>query len=229
LRLFCFPYAGGGASVFRNWANFLPAQVEVCPIQLPGRENRINETPFKRLSHLLDELADVLQPLFDLPFAFFGHSMGALVSFELTRQLRQRDAPLPSHLFISGSGAPQMSDPEPPIHQLPRDEFVAAVRRFNGTPEEVWQHDELVKILLPYLRADFEVCETYVYQPDARLSTPITVYGGRQDQNIKSERLRAWSEQTTKACVVHMFPGDHFFLHSSREQLLMALSQELIS
>jgi len=227
LRLFCFPYAGGGTSVFGNWSNLLPAQIEVCPIQLPGRETRINEAPFKRLSCLVEELADVLLPVFDLPFAFFGHSMGALISFELTRRLRQRHLPLPSRLFVSGSGAPQLSDPKPPIHQLPREEFIAAVRRFNGTPEEVWEQEELVEILLPHLRADFEICETYVYQSASPLSIPITVYGGRQDQKIKLEWLDAWCEQTTRTCILHMFPGDHFFLHSSRKQLLMTLSQEL--
>jgi Predicted thioesterase involved in non-ribosomal peptide biosynthesis len=228
IRLFCFPYAGGGASIFGNWFNFLPAQVEVCPIQLPGRENRINEPPIKRLSALVDELIEILLPLIDLPFAFFGHSMGALISFELTRLLRQSNLPLPSQLFISGFGAPHMPDPEPPIHHLPLQEFVAAIRRHNGTPEEVWQHEELVRIVLPYLRADFEICETYVYQPDILLPIPITVYGGRQDPGIKPERLRAWSEQTTKNCIVHMFLGDHFFLYSCREQLMMTLSQELM-
>jgi Predicted thioesterase involved in non-ribosomal peptide biosynthesis len=229
LRLFCFPYAGGGASVFGSWSNLLPPWVEVCPIQLPGRENRVNEAPFKRLSVLLEELIEDLLPVFDLPFAFFGHSMGALISFELTHRLQQCNLSLPSQLFISGFGAPQAPDPQPPIHQLPLEEFVAAVRRYNGTPEEVWQHEELVKLLLPYLRADFEICETYIYQPDILLPMPITVYGGHQDPGIKLERLKAWREQTTKTCAVHMLPGDHFFLHSSRDQLLRTLSQELIT
>ncbi len=226
-RLFCFPYAGGGASIFANWSNFLPAWIEVCPIQLPGRENRIGETPLKRLSVLVDELVEALLPVLDLPFTFFGHSMGALVSFELTRQLRKRNLSLPSRLFLSGCGAPQMSNLEPPIYHLPREEFIAAVRRLNGTPEEVWQHEELVKILLPYLRADFEIVDTYIYQPDVPLTIPITVYGGQQDRKVQPERLGAWSEQTTKTCVVRIFPGDHFFLRSSRKPLLTTLSQEL--
>jgi surfactin synthase thioesterase subunit len=227
LRLFCFPYAGGGASVFRSWHSLLPMQVEICPIQLPGRENRLNETPFKRLSVLVDELVDVLLPVFDMPFAFFGHSMGALVGFELTRRLRQYNQPLPFQLFTSGSGAPQMPNQKSPIHQLPKEEFIAAVKYLKGTPDEVWQHEELVKILLPYLRADFEICESYIYQPEAPLSIPITVYGGRQDPKVGIEQLGAWSKQTINSCVVHLFPGGHFFLHNSREQLLMTLSQDL--
>ena len=227
LRLFCFPYAGGSASIFANWSSFLPAWVEVCPIQLPGRENRINETPLKRLSALVDRLVEALLPVSDLPFTFFGHSMGALISFELARRLRQRDLPLPCQLFISGCGAPQVHVSEPPVYHLPKEEFIAAVKRLNGTPEEVWRHEELVKILLPYLRADFEMIDTYIYQPDLPLPMPFTVYGGQQDQKVQPERLGAWSEQTTKACVLRIFPGDHFFVHSSRQQLLTTLSQEL--
>jgi surfactin synthase thioesterase subunit len=226
-RLFCFPYAGSGASLFANWSTLLPAWVEVCPIQLPGRENRINETPLKRLSALVDRLVEALLPVSDLPFTFFGHSMGALISFELARRLRQRNLPLPSQLFLSGCGAPQMSYSEAPVYHLPREEFIATVKRLNGTPEEVWQHEELVKILLPYLRADFEIIDTYTYQPYEPLPIPFTVYGGQQDQKIHPERLGAWREQTTRACVVRIFPGDHFFLNSSRKQLLTTLSQDL--
>lgn len=229
LRLFCFPYAGGGASIFANWSNFLPAWVDVCPIQLPGRENRINETPLICLSILVDELVEALLSVTELPFAFFGHSMGALISFELARRLRQLGLPLPSQLFLSGCGAPQASTAEPSTYHLPREEFIVAVKRLNGTPEEVWQHEELVKVLLPYLRADFEIIETYRYQPDLPLPIPIIVYGGQQDQKIQPERLGAWNEQTTKTCIVRMFSGDHFFLHSSRKQLLTTLSQELKS
>jgi surfactin synthase thioesterase subunit len=227
LRLFCFPYGGGGASFFREWYKHLPEQIEICAIQIPGRENRINEAPFRRLSVLVDELAEALRPVIDLPFAFFGHSMGALISFELIRRLRQCNLPLPLRLFVSGFGAPQLPDTGPPIHQLPKNEFVMAIKHFNGTPEEVWQDEEFVEILLPLLRADFEICETYDYQPEPPLPIPIVVYGGWQDPKIKREQLEAWAEQTQNTCAVNMFPGDHFFLHSHRERFLVALAQEL--
>lgn len=227
LRLFCFPYAGGGGSAFGSWSNYFPAQVEVCPVQLPGRESRLKETPYKRLTLLVDVLAEALLPALDKPFAFFGHSMGALIGFELTRYLRQRAMPQPIHLFAAGARAPQLPDTEPPVHHLPEEEFVDALRTFNGTPEEVLQHKELMEILLPCLRADFEICETHVYQPDAPLSMPITVFGGWQDKKIAPHELGAWRDQTSSACAVHMFPGDHFFLHSCREQLLQIVSRVL--
>ena len=118
-RLFCFPYAGGGASIFRTWPERLPPDIEVCAIQLPGREDRFGEPTFENLSSVIDVLADVLCPYTDFPFAFFGHSLGALISFELTRRLRRQKTPCPMQLFVSGHRAPQIPDPDPPIHQLP--------------------------------------------------------------------------------------------------------------
>lgn len=228
LRLFCFPYAGGSASIFGTWPGYLPLDVEVCPVQLPGRENRLKETPYTRLTPLVEALAESLLPALDQPFAFFGHSMGALVSFELARQLRRQAKPLPTHLFISGARAPQLPDPEAPIHHLAEKEFIGALKRLNGTPEEVLQHEELMKILLPYLRADFEVCETHVYQSEGPLQVPITVFAGLQDKNVGLQRSEAWCEQTSAACAVRMFAGDHFFLHSARKELLQALSLALM-
>jgi medium-chain acyl-[acyl-carrier-protein] hydrolase len=227
LRLFCFPYAGGGASIFRTWSNYLPAQVEVCPVQIPGRETRLMETPYKRLTLLIDVLAEALAPFLDKPFVLFGHSMGALISFELVRWLRQHAMPQPIRLLVSGARAPQLSDQEPHLHHLPEKEFVEAILHLNGTPEDVLRHKELMQIILPYLRADFELCETYVYQPEAPLSIPITVFGGWQDKKVKPHELGDWREQTLKACVIHMFSGDHFFLHSCREQMLLNLSHQL--
>lgn len=227
LRLFCFPYAGGGASIFRSWHEYLPTQIEVCPIQLPGRENRLRERPYKRLTEVIDALADSLPPILDKPFAFFGHSLGALIGFELARQLRQRAMPQPVHLFVSGARAPQIPDPKAPIHNLPDKEFVEAVRDFGGTPEEVLQHEELMEILLPCLRADFEVCETHIYQPGDPLSIPITAFGGWQDKKIAPDEIEAWRNQTLSSFVVRMFPGNHFFLHNVREELLLHISGAL--
>jgi medium-chain acyl-[acyl-carrier-protein] hydrolase len=229
LRLFCFPYAGGSASTFGAWPNYLPAYVEVCPVQLPGREGRLRETPYRRLEPLIDALAQGLLPAFDKPFAFFGHSMGALISFELTRYLRRNAKPQPVHLFLSGARAPHTPDAEPPIHHLGEKEFIEAIKRLDGTPQEVLQHEELMQILLPYLRADFEVCETHAYQPEEPLSVPVTAFGGWQDKSISPDKVKAWCEQTSGACNVHMFAGGHFFLHSARAELLQTLSGEIES
>ncbi len=228
LRLFCFPYAGGGASVFRAWPDDLPAGVEVCSVQLPGRESRLKEPLFTRLPPLVQTLARVLRSYMNMPFAFFGHSVGTLVSFELARELRRQSAPGPLYLFVAGRWAPQIPDPDPPIHQLPEPEFREELRRFNGTPELVLQHNELMSLLLPTLRADFEINETYAYTADEPLDCPIFAFGGLQDVKVSQEGLAAWRAHTRSNFKLRLFPGDHFFLHSARTLVLQALSQDLI-
>ncbi len=227
LRLFCFPYAGGGVSIFRAWSDGLPADVEVCPVQLPGRGTRLMEPPFTRLSPLIQALAQALFPLLDKPFAFFGHSLGALVSFELARQLRRQYAMQPVRLFISADRAPQIPNRDPAIHNLPEGEFLVELCRLNGTPRQVLEDEELRQIMLPLLRADFAVYETYGYSTEPPLNCPISVFGGLQDQRVNRGDLEAWREQTSISFSLRMFPGDHFFLNTTQPVLLRVLSQEL--
>jgi medium-chain acyl-[acyl-carrier-protein] hydrolase len=227
LRLFCFPYAGGGATVYRGWAAGLPSTVEVCAIQPPGREARLRETPMSRISALVPAIADALLPHLRQPFAFYGHSMGALVSFELSRLLRREHGLQPSQLFVSAKSAPQLPPLEPPIHSLPEPEFVERLRELNGTPQQVLEHRELMQVMFPILRADFTACETYVYADDDPFDFPITVYGGLQDAKIPRDRLDAWRAHTNAAFAVRMFPGDHFFIHQQQPQLLRTLHADL--
>lgn len=230
VRLFCFPYSGAAASIYYPWADQLPASIEVCPVQLPGHGTRLQEPLATRLAPQVEALAAGLAPAFDRPFAFFGHSMGALLSFELARYLRWQGRPGPTHLFVSGHGAPHLPDRNPPLHALPDDQFVVKLRELNGTPEEVLHHQELLQLLIPVLRADFAVCETYVYQPEPPLNCPISAYGGLGDGYVNREELAAWREQTTGSFSLRMFPGDHFYLNtpSNRTHLLMALARELL-
>ena len=226
LRLFCFHYAGGGALSFRNWSAELPATIEVCPIQLPGREKRLREPAFTRLEPLIQALTSSILPFLDQPFACFGHSMGGLIAFELARHIRRHYGLHPSHLFISGCRAPQIPRIELPIHALPDAEFLEELRRLNGTPEAVIADTELMKLLLPTLRADFALNETYIYQNEPPLDCPITVFGGLQDPDINRDQLAAWRSQTRAAFSLHMLPGDHFFLHQERSLLVKLLFAE---
>ncbi len=227
LRLFCFPYAGGGASMFSTWSDNLPAEIEVYAIQLPGRESRLMEPPFTRLSPLVQTLAYFLYPYLQKPFAFFGHSMGSLISFELARYLRREQGLAPMHLFVSGHRAPQIPDPNPPIHQLPETAFIEKLRKLNGTPELVIRNTELMQHVLPVLLADFAICETYVYSPEKPLTCSISALGGLQDGEASHGDLLAWRAQTQSFFTLHMLPGNHFFLHSARASLLRAISLEL--
>jgi medium-chain acyl-[acyl-carrier-protein] hydrolase len=227
LRLFCFPYAGTGASIFRTWSDGLPADVEVCPVQFPGRGTRLMETPFTQLSLLVQALAQALVPLMDKPFAFFGHSLGALVGFELARQLRRQAGVQPVRLFISADRAPQIPQRDGPIHALPEGEFLVELRRLNGIPGKVLEEVDLMQIMLPALRADFAVYETYVYSTEPPLNRPFSIFGGLQDDRVSRGDLEAWQDQTSGSFSMRMFPGDHFFLGTTEPLLLQVLSQEL--
>ncbi len=227
LRLLCFPYAGGGVSVFRAWEDELPETVDVCPVRLPGRESRWKEPPFTRLTPLVETLARVLRPMLDVPFAFFGHSMGAFVSFELARQLRREGGPTPVKMFVSGASAPQIPDPDPPIHELPDPEFLEELQRLNGMPKEVIRVEEVLRLMMPTLRADVGLVETYTYSSEEPLGCPISSYGGKKDCKATPHDLVAWSEQTASDFRLRLFPGDHFFLLGARESVLDDVSREL--
>ncbi len=227
LRLFCLPYAGGGALIFRAWPDGLPADVEVCPIQLPGRGSRLMERPFTQLASLVEALAQALIPLLDKPFAFFGHSLGALVGFELARHLRSLYGVHPVRLIVSASRAPQFPHRDRPIHTSSEEEFLAQLRRLNGTPGELLEHAELMEIMLPVLRADFALYETYVYSPEPPLGCPISAFGGLQDRKVSDSDLDGWRDQTSASFSLRTFPGDHFFLNTTQPLLLRVLSQEL--
>jgi medium-chain acyl-[acyl-carrier-protein] hydrolase len=227
LRLFCFPYAGGGAVIYRRWAESLPRSVEVLAVQPPGRGNRIREAPLLRVSAIVEALAAEVVPYLDRPFAFFGHSLGALVAFELARRLRRERGVEPARLFVSGRRAPHVPGDEPVTHDLPATEFIAELRRLNGTPPEVLEHEELMELMIPLLRADFEVCETYKFEPGPPLTCPVTAFGGIEDRDVTREYIAAWREHTTGPFLMRMLPGDHFFIHSAEATLLQVVAREL--
>jgi medium-chain acyl-[acyl-carrier-protein] hydrolase len=227
VRLFCFPYAGGRAALFRPWIDGLPSNVELHAIELPSRGRRMREPPMTRIEPLVRAIAGAIQPYLDKPFCFFGHSMGALTSFELARLLRRENKPQPSHLFVSGATAPQIPDAHPVTFDLPEPEFLAILRRIGGTPHEVLENNELLQLMLPTLRADFELLQMYKYAHEPPLACPITAFGGLQDKEVDREALEGWREQTASTFTLRNFPGDHFFLHSDRPRLLWALSQDL--
>jgi medium-chain acyl-[acyl-carrier-protein] hydrolase len=228
LRLLCLPYAGGAAAVFRPWRAAFAGSIEVCPVELPGRGVRVGEPCVGRLVPLAKALAQGVAPHLDGgPFAIFGHSMGALLAFELARELR-RHGLLAAQLLVAGRSAPHIPEPRLDTHQLPDREFLDHLRRLNGTPPGVLEHEELMQILLPMLRADFAVSETYVFEEEPPLSCPIGVLGGHDDPDTSPAELEAWRRHTSGPCRVRMFAGDHFFLHALQDQVVEALREELL-
>ncbi|HEY9132660.1 MAG TPA: alpha/beta fold hydrolase [Dyella sp.] len=224
-RLFCFPYAGAGASVFRDWQSRFHGRVEVVGIQLPGRESRFSEPRCNRLVELMPVLSRVVSDMADRPFYFFGHSMGALIAFELARALRERGLPQPFHVVVSGMRAPQWPRREKIHHKMNDADLLQAVAAYNGTPREVLEHPELMQLLLPLMRDDFAILETYEYTQGAPLNYPLTALGARDDPNVPPEALAAWVEQAGSGFEERLFSGDHFFIHPHKQAIIDLLVQ----
>lgn len=213
--------------MYRSWPTHLPPGIQVCPLELPGRGRRFTHPPFRHLPALIATLGPFLLPYLDQPFAFFGHSLGALISFELARWLRRQQAPFPQYLFVSGRSAPQVPHPSPALHQLSDQDFIAGLRTYNGTPESVLNHPELMEILLPTLRADFELFETYQYHPEAPLPCPIYSFTGQADPLTPLAPVKAWHSQTSSYFKDVWFPGSHFFLQECEQQVIRYCAQTL--
>jgi surfactin synthase thioesterase subunit len=227
LRLFCLPYAGGGASIFRQWSNKLPSNVELCPIELPGRDNRIAEKPISNLDILTDNLMDVLLQHLDKPFALFGHSMGALIAYELASKLQLKQVN-PVCLFVSGRAAPNVAEIYPPFHSLPDIEFIEKLSSvYFAIPDVVLKDKELMELFLPMLRADMTLVETYIHSQLQPLDCPILALGGLEDKEATQDRLANWRKYTSASFSIYVFSGGHFYLNENRQPLLQLISQRL--
>jgi surfactin synthase thioesterase subunit/glycosyltransferase involved in cell wall biosynthesis len=221
-RLFCFPHAGGGAMqppALSGWT--------AVGVRLPGREARLAEAPFERMGSLVAALADNIDGYLGEPFAFFGHSMGAVVAFELARELGRRSRPLPAMLIASGARAPQFRRHYVPPPAPSREAFLEELRRLEGIPAEALRDPALLRAILPALEADATLYRHYIYAEGPPLPFPMRAYGGAYDPNIRREHLDGWAEQTSASFGVRVFPGGHFYLTTAREAFLEALEKDL--
>ena len=230
VRLFCFPYAGGGASIYRTWVDALPPSIEVCAIQLPGRERRFAEPAFRSMAPLIAALTDALIPYLDRPFALFGHSMGATIAYEVARRCQSELRRRACCLLVSAQSAPQIPLSNPATYRLPDDDFLAKIRQLNGTPEEVLANAELMALMVLLLRADFELIETYQQLPGERLDCPVYTFVADDDAEVSRQELADWSEITTddRSTEPLMFHGGHFYLHSQQQTLTHAIANAII-
>jgi len=222
-RLFCLPHAGAGASTYRPWAALIPDGLALTPLQPPGREERLSEPPFTSIREIARSLLSTVMRLADRPFFLFGHSMGALIAFELAHELRRLGLPEPSGLFLSGRRPPHRPVGRDPLYDLPDDVFVERLRKLGGTPPEVFEYAELLELLLPTLRADFEACDTYRPLARSPLDLPIHVFGGRDDADVPPDELIEWNLHTTGTVSVTVFPGGHFYVMERRAELAAAV------
>ncbi len=223
LRLFCLPHAGGGASLYRHWGQAFASLAEICPIQLPGRERRIGEPAVSSLRPLVEQLADALATLLDRPYAIFGHSMGALIGFELVRELRRRGSPIPVQLFIASYCAPQLLRREHRASTVNQE----AARHVSTTGlVPIDMQGELLELFVPTMEADTRLCEDYEYVPEDALDCPITAFRGHTDY-VLEDHLAGWRAHTRGAFQMQTFLGDHFFLRDTPRGVMQAISRVL--
>lgn len=232
ITCFCFPYAGGNSSVFYSWCGLLAPFVEVCMATLPGRGARFAESPYRTFQHLLKDLAFQIIPLVSKPFVAFGHSLGAIVAYELVHTLYVEHGIRSSHLFVSGTAAPHLPDPPTArvtkgLYKLGDETLLEKLRELGGIPDEVANDPCLLSLVLPTLRSDLEVSDNYeppVYPERRRVPCPITAFGGAEDiLDVPESGLLEWSRYTTLGFNLHVLPGNHFFLHDQAVSLTGAI------
>ncbi|MDJ0845161.1 thioesterase II family protein [Crocosphaera sp.] len=230
LRLFCFPCAGGLASRFNVWSKHLLPDIEVYSLQLPGRGKRIQEPCIKEWTVLIDKITFAVQDSLDRPFAFLGHSLGALISFEVAHRLRQNHAPMPQHLLMCGCGGPSTPITQPSISSLPTQLFVKELsERYQAIPQSIQEDRDVLKLFLPSLRADFKLFETYAYGSKIPLDCPITVFSGLEDLAVTKPSLLNWKQETSREFNLSFLEGNHFFLHDQPQLMSEKILEAVFS
>jgi medium-chain acyl-[acyl-carrier-protein] hydrolase len=227
--LLCFAHAGGGTAVYRGWRNQVPPALSVCPVLLPGRENRLHEARCTRLEQVIEALLTVMATLQDKPFAFYGHSLGALIAFEFARALRRCGMPGPERLFLSGMGAPQAPRRRRPMSELPAAELLDMLAALydGGVPAEILEEPDMMALEVNILRADLAIFDSYQYQPEGPLDCPISVGVGQEDASVSLVDARAWQQLTSAPMTLRTFPGGHLFVNTAGDQILEMVQQDL--
>ena len=225
LRLFCFPFAGSSALVtYKFLADNLNAEIEVCYVEFPGRGSRIAEQLISDLNSAVTQIAESITEHLDIPFIFLGHSMGALVSYELTHYLRTHLSFQPEKLYLSAHRAPSTIREGKLMHKLGKEEFLTEIINIKGVSKDILEHEELLELVLPIIKNDYELCETYGFSDKGKLDIPISVFGGEQDSEVTSDHLNDWKNFTNSDFNIEMFEGDHFFITKNKEKFIERFS-----
>lgn len=226
-RVFCFPYAGGSAAVYRTWNIDFPQEIEVCAVEIPGRI-QLRTPPAQNLPELIDAILPDMEVFLDKPFVFFGHSFGAIIAYEVAKRFQQENKPLPEHLWLSSRRAPQLPLNQASTYQLDDEAFIEAMQRqYNAIPPQILNEKELLNLLLPILKADIRINEMYVGELNPVLNIPLTIMHGLQDNSISREQLQQWSAVTSASSEILVFAGGHFFIDAERKSLTRKIVEKI--
>ena len=227
MRLFCFPHAGGSSAAFHGWAAALP-ELDVCAVEYPGRWMRLRERPFTKVTLLATAIADDLADLLRDRHAFVGHSYGALVAFEVARELRRRGRAATEHLIVSSARAPHLLPRPDPIHALPDAQLLSHLaRRYGGLPQSLVDDVDVLQLLVPIIRADLTAFETYTFTEEPPLRCALTAMRGRDDCTVDEQLLNGWQLHTAGSFSAHTLAGSHFFTGTSWSETLRIVRREL--
>lgn len=228
-RLVCAPYAGGGASTYRSWPEYAAPGVGVVALRPPGRETRLDEPPVCSVAQMVQDLVRDLEQIAhdEVPYSLFGHSLGAIVAFELAHEILDRGWPPPQRLIVSGRCAPHVRHGIPGISHLSDDAFLTRLHELGGLSEEILQAEELVALLLPSLRADFVAAESYTWTGRPSLPIPISAFGGDHDDSVSAAQIEAWGDLTHAGFRHMLLDGDHFFLRPRAAELVEMVCRHL--
>jgi surfactin synthase thioesterase subunit len=224
LRIFMFPYAGSGPFTFAHWPKYIDNQIELLCLNLPARGTRLAEAPYTQMHQIIENSRDEIDALLDKPFIFIGYSLGAKIAYELMSDLYKRNQPLPVHWIAIASQPPHMPRRSAPIHQLDDKDFICALKKYAGTPEEILSNHEWMELLLPSLKGDFSILENTQPAPKTTWPIPISILGGQYDQQIDSSDLTKWSELFPNVNLYKLFPGNHFFIREFENELLSVIN-----
>jgi surfactin synthase thioesterase subunit len=227
IRLFTFPFAGGGPSIYRSWPQQISDSIEVISMHYPGRESRFSETPVHSMRELVEGICEAIDELLDLPFSFFGCSMGGVVAFETATEIKRITGKQPEKFIVAAGKAPGYTVKNP-LHTMTDERLIETISSYGGIPEGVLKNRELLRLFLPVFRADFSVYETYQYDGEKRLDAPVMAYYGLEDRFVGEENVKLWASFTTRECRQRAFPGGHFFISQNRDLLIQSLQHDLL-
>jgi surfactin synthase thioesterase subunit len=229
-KLFCFPYAGGSAAVYSKWKKKLDKDIELVAVELAGRGKRIYEPLYDSIDEAIEDVYKIIKnDLNGTPYGFFGHSMGGIIAFELAQKLRNMKTSQPSFIFFSGRGAPHVPKREDKevIYDLPEEKFREKILDLGGTPKEFFEHPELQEVLLPTLRSDFKIAETYeVLDEIIPFDFDIEILIGKEE-DVTAEQMHGWKDHTNKLCTMYYFEGGHFFINEKSEKIVEIINNSV--